>query len=153
MKYFASDGQIKTYVLQLDQGDLLLESIETFIKAENIRTGAVIAAAGTFDRSTLHMIKTTGYPPDIHYEKREDEPIELVSVQGVIANGVPHLHATIANSQQAFGGHLEPGCRVLYLAEVVVVSLPGLNLTRVLNEKEIEKLVETDGVPSGMPQR
>jgi predicted DNA-binding protein with PD1-like motif len=142
MKYFASEAPAKTYVLQLDQGDFLLESIQALIVGEGIRTGAVIAAAGTLDRSTLHMVTTTGYPPDIHFETQIDEGIELISIQGVIADGVPHLHTAIANSLQAFGGHLEPGCRVLYLAEVVIVSLPGLNLKRVLNEKEILKLVE-----------
>jgi predicted DNA-binding protein with PD1-like motif len=142
VRYFASDSQIKTYILQLDQGDLLLESIQNLIDKENIRTGAVIAAAGTLDRSTIHMVRTTDYPPDIHFEERDGEAIELTSVQGVIADGVPHLHTTIANTQQAFGGHLEPGCRVLYLGEVVVISVPGLSLTRVMNEKEILKLVE-----------
>ena len=142
MQYFASNSQIKTYILQLDQGDLLLESIQSLIDQEKIRTGAVVGAAGTLDRSTIHMVRTTGYPPDIYYETRDGEAIELTSVQGVIADGVPHLHTTIANTQQAFGGHLEPGCRVLYLAEVVVMSMPGLNLTRVLNDKEILKLVE-----------
>jgi predicted DNA-binding protein with PD1-like motif len=141
MKYFGSDAPIKTYVLQLDQGDLLLESIQALIDQEHITTGAVIAAAGTLDQSTLHMVTTTGYPPDIYFERREDEALELASVQGVIADGVPHLHTVVANTTQAFGGHLEPGCRVLYLAEVVVVSFPGLSLGRVLNEKEILKLV------------
>ena len=141
MKYFGSDAPIKTYVLQLDQGDLLLESIQALIDQEHITTGAVIAAAGTFDQSTLHMVTTTGYPPDIYFERREDEALELASVQGVIADGVPHLHTVVSNTKHAFGGHLEPGCRVLYLAEVVVVSFPGLSLGRVLNEKEILKLV------------
>ncbi len=142
MKYFGTDAPIKTYVLQLDQEDLLLESIQALIDREHITTGAVIAGAGTLDRSTLHMIATTGYPPDLYFEKREDEPLELASVQGVIADGVPHLHTVIANTKQAFAGHLEDGCRVLYLGEIVVLSFPGLSLGRVLNEKEILKIVE-----------
>ena len=142
MKYFGSDAPMKTYVLQLDQGDLLLESIQELIDREHITTGAVIACAGTLDQSTLHMVTTTGYPPNIYFEKRDDEPLELASVQGVIADGVPHLHGVIANTKQAFAGHFEDGCRVLYLAEVVVVSFPGLSLGRVPNEKEILKIVE-----------
>lgn len=142
MKYFGTRAPIETYVVQLDQGDLLLESIQVLIDREHITTGAVIACAGTLDRSTLHMVTSTGYPPELHFETRDDEPLELASVQGVIADGVPHLHAVIANTKQAFAGHLEEGCRVLYLTEIVVVSFPGLSLGRVLNEKEILKIVE-----------
>lgn len=142
MKYFGTSAPIETYVAQLDQGDLLLESIQALIDRENITTGAVIACAGTLDRSTLHMINSTGYPPDLHFETREDEPLELASLQGVIADGVPHLHAVMANTKQAMGGHLEEGCRVLYLMEIVVVSFPGLSLGRALNDKEILKIVE-----------
>jgi hypothetical protein len=142
MKYFGTEAPIKSYVLQLDQGDLLLESIQALIDQEHITTGAVIAGAGTLDQSTLHMITTTTYPPDLFFEKRDNEPIELAAVQGVIADGIPHLHAVLANTKQAFAGHLEDGCRVLYLGEVIVVSFPGLSLTRVFNEKDILKIVE-----------
>ena len=142
MKYFATDAPMTTYVLQLDQGDLLLESIQALIDREHITTGAVIACAGTLDQTTLHMITSTEYPPALYFETRDDEPLELASVQGVIAGGVPHLHAVVANTKQAFAGHLEEGCRVLYLTEIVVVSFPGLSLGRVLNEKGILKIVE-----------
>ena len=40
----------------------------------------------------------------------------------------------------AIGGHLEEGCRILYLGEVVVLEFAGLDLTREPTEANIMKL-------------
>ena len=62
-------------------------------------------------------------------------------MQGVIADGTPHIHMNVSTKDSAIGGHLEPGCRVLYLAEVVILEFDGLSLTRVPSELDVLKLV------------
>jgi predicted DNA-binding protein with PD1-like motif len=47
----------------------------------------------------------------------------------------------VSDHEKAYSGHLEKGCRVLYLAEVVIVELDQAHLQRVRNEKEILKLI------------
>lgn len=142
MKYFGTSGAITTFVLQFDEGDLLLESINEFIEVEGILSGAVVSGIGTLDQATLHMITTTTYPPELTFPRWGSAPLELVSMQGAIVDGVPHIHATLAREGQVFAGHLEDRCRVLYLAEVVIFSFSDLNLTRVENGKEILKITE-----------
>jgi len=91
MEYFSAEEVGRTFTLRLDHGDCLLESIMDLIRRENLRDAAVVSAIGTLDRCKLHMVITTGYPPVEHYEQWEDKPLELSSIDGIIADGKPHL--------------------------------------------------------------
>lgn len=142
MEYFVSKKIGRTFILRLDQGDFLLESIEALIAAEGISNGTVISGIGTVDESVLHMVTTTGYPPVEFFDRRKDQALEVVSVQGFIADGKPHLHTTISTKDAALGGHLEHGCRTLYLCELVIVEYLDLELHRQPDEKNINKLMQ-----------
>ena len=69
---------------------------------------------------------------DTHIEKIGT--IEIVSISGVIASGQPHLHISLSQHDQAFGGHLEPGSIVLTLAEIVIVMLSA-KMERVIGQE------------------
>ncbi len=140
MEYFDGRTTGRVFMLRLDPGDFLLECINDFIKKENIREGYIASAIGTLDYCVMHMVMTTGYPPVEHFERWDDKPLELTSIDGIIADGTPHLHMVVSDHQKAYSGHLEPGCRVLYLAEIVIVELEPSGLKRVRNEKGILKL-------------
>ncbi|MBE3100992.1 MAG: DNA-binding protein [Firmicutes bacterium] len=142
MKYFSSENVGRTFILRLDQGDDVLGSINDLIQKENISDGVVVSGIGTLDYCTLHMVMTTGYPPVEHFEKWEDKPLELASIDGIIADGIPHLHTVISDHEKAYAGHLEPGCRILYLGEVVIMELEDMNLIRVKSENGINELVK-----------
>lgn len=140
MKAFTAETKGKVHILRLDQGDYLLESICQLIEEKNIIQGVVISGIGTLDRCIMHMVTTTGYPPEEYFATWEDEPLELLSIQGVIADGSPHLHMVVSDSQKAYGGHLEEGCRILYLGEVVILELEDNGMRRTPNEKGIMML-------------
>ena len=123
MESFTAKTSGKVVVLRLDPGDLLLESIQALIQKEGIRDGYIASAIGTLDYCVMHMVMTTGYPPIEYFARWEDKPLELSSIDGIIADGVPHLHMVVADHERAYAGHLEEGCRVLYLAEIVMVEL------------------------------
>jgi hypothetical protein len=78
-----------------------------------------------------------------HFERWEDKPLEVSSIDGLIAGGVPHLHMVVSDHEKAYSGHLEEGCRVLYLAEVVIAELEAAGLHRVRDEKGINMLVQS----------
>ncbi len=142
MEYFSTEKAGRTFVLRLDQGDYVVESIEALAQEADIKDAVVTSGIGTLDQCTLHMVTTTGYPSVLHFEKWKDTPLELASVDGVIADGKPHLHAVVADSKKAYAGHLERGCRVLYLAEIVIVEMKSMDLTRIRNEKNILKIAK-----------
>ncbi|MEM2448653.1 MAG: DNA-binding protein [Candidatus Bathyarchaeia archaeon] len=140
MEYFSTDKLGRVFIVRLDPGDYVLESITELAVREKIKDAIVISAVGTLDECTLHMVTTTGYPPKEYFRRWENEPLELVSVAGVIADGKPHLHAVVSDSEKAYAGHLEEGCRTLYLAEIAILEVKGLDLTRVRDERNILKL-------------
>jgi len=73
---------------------------------------------------------TTGFPPKNGFEHWKDKPLELAHIGGVIANGEPHLHIIVSDSEKAYAGHLEEDCRVLYLAEIVIIEIKDLNFKK-----------------------
>ena len=142
MQYFDKAELGRTIILRLDQGDYVLESIRQVLKETGITDGYIASGIGTLDDCVLHMVTTTGYPPVECFPQWNNEPLELVSIQGIIANGEPHLHTVISNKDKAFAGHLEPGCRILYLGEIVIQETRGQALERNKNSRNISQLVQ-----------
>lgn len=140
MESFETRTSGRVFALRLDPGDFLLESIQSFVQKEAIQDAYIASAIGTLDFCVMHMVMTTGYPPVEHFARWEDQPLEVTSIAGIIASGTPHLHMVVSDHERAYAGHLEPGCRVLYLAEIVIVELESTGLKRVRNEKGILKL-------------
>lgn len=144
MEHFQTRTSGRVFVVRLDPGDFLLESIKAVIAKENIRDAYIGSAIGTLDYCVMHMVMTTGYPPVEHFARWDDKPLEVTSIDGLIASGVPHLHMVVSDHEKAYSGHLEEGCRILYLGEVVIVELEGPGFQRVRNERGILKLTQNE---------
>jgi predicted DNA-binding protein with PD1-like motif len=126
--------------LRLDQGEDVLSSVETAAREHEIHTGVVISGIGTLDRARLHYSTHTGFPSKNEFVDYEG-PIELLSIDGIIANFKLPLHTCISIKDRTYMGHLEPGCRVLYLAEIAIARLEGIRLGRRKNpETGIDQL-------------
>jgi uncharacterized protein len=145
-------------LVSLDPGDDLLEALAAACASHGLRDGVVVSGIGTLDRARLHCVTSIGYPPVEEYPEWLDEPLELVQVSGAIVSGHAHLHGTIATTAGAWGGHIEPGCRVLYLAEIVVLGLSAPSLVRAPDAHGVSRLRAADGdnphvtaAPSGAP--
>ena len=131
MQLYAAEAGGRVVVIRLNRGDLLLESVKEAIQELNIKDGTLVCGYGTLDNCTLHMINTTDvFPAKEDFPKWENYPLELVSMTGIIADGIPHIHAVVSDKAKAVGGHLEPGCTVIYLAELVIYEHKKLQLTR-----------------------
>lgn len=120
----------EVYRVLLDRNALLLESITDVIKQKDIQDGQVFVTAGSVQECTYHYVTSAAQKP-VNAYKTIKEPAEILNAGGIIASGEPHLHITLSTPDKgAFGGHLEKGCRVLYLAEVTIVRYSGPPLTR-----------------------
>lgn len=114
----------------MERGDDFHECVEQAAREKDIRAGAILSGIGTFDVARIHHITHTGFPSNDEFVTLEG-PVELCSVDGIIADHQPHMHTTMAvRGDELFAGHLEPGCRVLYLAEVVIAKFAGRELER-----------------------
>ena len=144
MKIFTGNNFGKVHVLRIDRGEYLLENIEHFIKEKNINNAVVLSAIGTLDYCVMHMVMTTTLPPVDEFVKWEDKPLEIATLNGVIASGSPHLHLTVSDHEYAYAGHLEHGCRILYLCEIMIAEMEGFNFHRIRNEKNLLELTKID---------
>ena len=62
MQYFKEEKENGKIIIRLDQGEMLLESIETVISEANIKNGVVISGIGTLSDARIHSVTITGYP-------------------------------------------------------------------------------------------
>lgn len=135
-------GQV--IVLNLQRGDLLLETIESELKKSNTKDALLTSAIGSLQRVVLHRVIGTGREPEDEFVTLE-KPMELASLQGMVLDGKAHFHMVVSDVEQSYTGHLEPGTTVLYLGEVSLVELKGVSLCREKNEDNIGMIVEKGG--------
>ena len=64
-------------------------------------------------------------------------------MSGVIADYHVHCHLVLSDRNQAFGGHLEQGCRVLSLAEIALMRVAGIKLARLVDATTGQKLLQS----------
>lgn len=130
MEWFRGATCEEMIALRLDPDEDVLESVEALARAADIEAGAVISGMGTLKAARLHWVTTTGYPPVEEFREYAC-PLEIASISGIIASHKPHLHTCLSDTSQTYAGHLEPGCKVLYLAELVVVKFGNMTLDRI----------------------
>ena len=68
MKYFSTDRIGRIFILSLEPGDFVLESIKDLIGREDAKDAIVISAIGTLDEYRMHYILTTSFPPKNKFE-------------------------------------------------------------------------------------
>ena len=128
-------------VIGLKPGEMLLESIRRAIADKGLRNGVVVSCAGTLKTCRMHFIEHTEFPPKDRFVTIAG-PLELVALNGVIADGEPHLHVVVSMKEEpARAGHLEDGSEVLYLAEVAILRCDGLKMARRLDAERKIKLL------------
>jgi hypothetical protein len=123
-----ADGRV--VCLGMDRGEDYIEGILEALRRHGVRSGVMLSTVATFERVRLHQSQGLEDVNDQRVRTIQG-PVEVTGVSGIIADGEPHLHATVADRDgHAYGGHLEPGCPVLYLAEVAVLALDAPGMTR-----------------------
>jgi predicted DNA-binding protein with PD1-like motif len=141
MRRFASNGFGRIIVLNLERGEKLLENIRESLAEEGIKDAVVLSAIGSLQKVHFHRVSGMESSPVDEFVVIE-KPMELASLQGVVIDGEPHFHMVTSDLEQTYTGHLEEDTTVLYLVEVTLAELTGLDLARVKNELNIARLTE-----------
>jgi len=144
MTTFTGNGIGKLLVINLSRGEKVLESIIEAVKKAGIRNGVVLGAIGSLQRVHLHRVTSLAREPVDEYVVVE-KPLELASIQGLIADYQPHLHLVVSDLEKVYTGHLEPDTVVAYLVEITVAELGAVSLQRVKNENNIAQLQPCKG--------
>lgn len=117
----------RTLAVRMNPGDDILASLEEAARREGIHSAVILSGVGSVASYHYHVVGTSELPPENLFE-RGDAPLDIVNVNGMILDGRVHAHVVFSNRAAALGGHMEPGCRVLTFAVVVVLVLDGAEL-------------------------
>lgn len=133
-------GDIKeVVVISCIKGEDLLKCLEKAVEKYRIEDGIILTGYGTLDKSVTHIVTTSGFPVHEHFDLKE-QALEVISITGLISAGQIHAHIALSDTERAYGGHLEYGCRTLYLCEVVIGILNRIKLTRKTDENGLKLL-------------
>ena len=130
---YALEGQFdRILVLRFKYQADLLAGIETMVKEHKIRNAVVLAGAGSVTGYHFHGVSNATFPSKNIYVKDPNAPADIVSMNGYIIDGRPHVHMTLTDPDKAFGGHLESGTTVFTFAIVTVgVFKDGIDLSKI----------------------
>ncbi len=131
------------YVVRLEKGEELVESIKELAKKEDIMLGRV-SGMGAVNRVevSIYGVETKEY-----FKKEINEEMEIVSLEGNIArkDGEPilHLHTSVACEDcRVFGGHLH-SADISVTAEIIIDVIDG-ELTKEFDEETGANLFKFD---------
>lgn len=129
MKY--SEAKLgRVFVLRLEDGDILHESIEAFARAQGIRAAALIALGGADKGSRLVVGPEEGRSePVVPMEYVLGNVHEVAGVgtlfPDMMGRPVLHMHMAAGRGGDAKSGCVRLGVRVWQVVEVVLWELAG----------------------------
>ena len=130
----------RIFILRLEEGEILHESVENFACEQGIRAGALIAVGGVGAGSRLVVGPADG-------RARPIDPLELVLADvheaagmGTVfpdeaGNPVLHLHAACGREEATRTGCVRRGVRVWQVLEVILFELTGTAAKRVFDRE------------------
>jgi len=126
---FASMSVKRIHILRIDPGEDVLEAVKRFVQEANLRQAVVLGGYGTLAAYHLHWVTHNRIPTENRFGRGEGG-IEILSMNGLVVEGEPHIHVALSMPNGAFGGHLEPGCTAYVLCEVFFAEVEGVTLSR-----------------------
>lgn len=115
-------------VIRINSGEDILLALREAVAEHRIQHALILGAMGSVKRYHVHVVETPDLPPKDAFLKGE-EPLDILSMNGVIMNGRVHAHISFSGLQMTMGGHLEEGCQVLSFCQVWLVTVPEADLT------------------------
>jgi uncharacterized protein len=113
------------YIIRLESGDNILQSLRQFATAKRLRSG-LVEGIGSLSKVKLghYDFKTKQYK----YETFEDD-LEILNLSGNISSmnnePLPHVHVTLGRRDfSVIGGHLDEGSSA-NMVEIGIRKLPG----------------------------
>jgi predicted DNA-binding protein with PD1-like motif len=146
MKFYDQAKPGRTIVVRLNPGDYVMESLRLVIDQADLKNGYIASGIASFDHCRLKTAINVSQPPVFVYPEWNDVPLEVVALQGFIAEGQPHVHVVVSDDKQAVAGHLEES-RILFVGEIVIQELVGQEFTREPISASLNQIVAKNEEP------
>jgi predicted DNA-binding protein with PD1-like motif len=146
MKY-SQATQGRTFILRLEDGEILHEEIEAFALKHSITAAAVLAIGGADEGSKLVVGPEEGRSkPVIPMEHILDDVHEITGVGTIFPDkdGKPVLHMHIASGRndESITGCVRRGVKVWQIMEVIIFELVDTTARRTFDEQTGFELLE-----------
>jgi predicted DNA-binding protein with PD1-like motif len=137
----------RTFILRLEDGEILHETIEAFAAEHSINAAAVIAVGGADEGSTLIVGPEEGRStPVIPMEHILNDVHEIAGVGTIFPDkdGKPVLHMHIAGGRndRAVTGCVRRGVKVWHILEVILFELVDSSACRLTDKETGFELLE-----------
>ncbi|MGD0661548.1 MAG: PPC domain-containing DNA-binding protein [Syntrophorhabdales bacterium] len=135
---YSEARQGRVFVIRLEDGDVLHESIEAFAREHGIQAAGLIALGGADSASRLVVGPEEGRSsPIIPMEQALRDVHEVAGVGTLFPNAegqpVLHMHVAAGRGGKAITGCVRMGVRIWHVLEVVLWELTGTKAVRVLD--------------------
>ena len=130
---YAINGQFDhVVILRFKYQTDLLAGMEKMVKEQHIKNAVILSAIGSVRNYQVHAVSNRTFPSKDTFTTDPTAPADVIGMNGYIINGVIHAHMTLANTEKAFGGHLEPGTNVFTFVTVTMgVLSDGVDISRI----------------------
>jgi predicted DNA-binding protein with PD1-like motif len=128
----------RTFILRLEDGEILHETIEAFAAKQSIRSAACIVLGGADEGSTLVVGPEKSRATPVHPMERILAGTSEAAGVGTIFPGedgkpVLHMHIACGREGSTVTGCVRRGVKVWHVMEVIVWELTGTDSKRVLD--------------------
>lgn len=121
---------MKIHTFRLKPGQDFFDSLEEYIKQNNIQAGALLSAVGSLTHATLRLANKSAYNEYVGH-------FEIVSITGTVSIHGSHVHISISDGEgKTIGGHLVSGCKIYTIAEIVIAEFEDVIYKRELFEND-----------------
>lgn len=141
----------RTFVLRLEDGEIVHEVLERFAEEQNIRAAFVLVVGGADAGSRLVVGPEQGRARPLITRIHDLEDAHEVTGTGTLfpdEQGHPmlHLHLAAGRGRDAVVGCARMGVRTWHVLEVVMVELPGSRAVRRADPTLGFKLLDPEGL-------
>ena len=127
---------MKVYAIRLKPNQDLKETLNDFIKLNNIQAGFILTAVGSLKQVSIRFANQ-------NHSKVIHEKVEIVSLVGTLSTSGIHLHIAISDKEgKTIGGHLDNGCIIYTTAEIVIGTSLEFTFLRTIDEQTGYKELE-----------
>jgi predicted DNA-binding protein with PD1-like motif len=137
----------RTFIIRLEDGEILHEMIEEFARTHSITAAAVIALGGADDGSKLIVGPEHGQNKPVSPMEHTLDGVHEIAGVGTIfpdkdGNPVLHMHIASGRSESTITGCVRRGVKVWHILEIILFELIDTNACRIFDMQTGFELLE-----------
>ena len=137
---YSEAKQGRTFVIRLEDGEILHEAIENFCRDHGITAASLIALGGADKESLIVVGPENGRAVTIKALVHELDDVHELMGTGTIfpdkeGNPILHMHMAGGREGKAVAGCVRAGIKVWHVMEVILTELTDCNASRLMDKE------------------